>query len=281
MKTLKLLILASMPFFLTSCLVTRKKYDIAEAGRLAAIFSRDSVEDLLAEKRVSYDALEKLYNGLKVDTAQLRDGIRNYQTLLNANKSERDQLSNQLNNKLKELSEREETIRQLRGVIDEQNARVKSLLDNVKSALTGFSSDELTVREEGGKVYVAMSDKLLFESGSATVNEMGKSALGKLAGVLNRQTDIDVFIEGHTDSVPIRTAVFKDNWDLSVIRATSVVRILTETYAVNPLQIQPCGRGEFKPVDTNKSTEGRARNRRTEIIIAPKLDKLYELISAQ
>lgn len=280
MKTLKLLILASLPFFLTSCLVTRKKYDIAEAGRLAAIFSRDSVEDLLAEKRVSYDALEKLYNGLKVDTAQLRDGIRNYQTLLNANKSERDQLSNQLNSKLKELSEREETIRQLRGVIDEQNARVKSLLDNVKSALTGFSSDELTVREEGGKVYVAMSDKLLFESGSATVNEMGKSALGKLAGVLNRQTDIDVFIEGHTDSVPIRTAVFKDNWDLSVIRATSVVRILTETYAVNPLQIQPCGRGEFKPVDTNKSTEGRARNRRTEIIIAPKLDKLYELISA-
>lgn len=281
MKTLKILILASLPFFLTSCLVTRKKYDIAEAGRLAAIFSRDSVEDLLAEKRVSYDALEKLYNGLKVDTAQLRDGIRNYQTLLNANKSERDQLSNQLNSKLKELSEREETIRQLRGVIDEQNARVKSLLDNVKSALTGFSSDELTVREEGGKVYVAMSDKLLFESGSATVNEMGKSALGKLAGVLNRQTDIDVFIEGHTDSVPIRTAVFKDNWDLSVIRATSVVRILTETYAVNPLQIQPCGRGEFKPVDTNKSTEGRARNRRTEIIIAPKLDKLYELISAQ
>lgn len=281
MKTLKLLILASLPFFLTSCLVTRKKYDIAEAGRLAAIFSRDSVEDLLAEKRVSYDALEKLYNGLKVDTAQLRDGIRNYQTLLNANKSERDQLNNQLNSKLKELSEREETIRQLRGVIDEQNVRVKSLLDNVKSALTGFSSDELTVREEGGKVYVAMSDKLLFESGSATVNEMGKSALGKLAGVLNRQTDIDVFIEGHTDSVPIRTAVFKDNWDLSVIRATSVVRILTETYAVNPLQIQPCGRGEFKPVDTNKSTEGRARNRRTEIIIAPKLDKLYELISAQ
>ena len=281
MKTLKLLILASLPFFLTSCLVTRKKYDIAEAGRLAAIFSRDSVEDLLAEKRVSYDALEKLYNGLKVDTAQLRDGIRNYQTLLNANKSERDQLSNQLNSKLKELSEREETIRQLRGVIDEQNARVKSLLDNVKSALTGFSSDELTVREEGGKVYVAMSDKLLFESGSATVNEMGKSALCKLAGVLNRQTDIDVFIEGHTDSVPIRTAVSKDNWDLSVIRATSVVRILTETYAVNPLQIQPCGRGGVKPVDTNKSTEGRARNRRTEIIIAPKLDKLYELISAQ
>ena len=105
--------------------------------------------------------------------------------------------------------------------------------------------------------------------------------MGKLAEVLNRQTDIDVYIEGHTDSVPINTPVFKDNWDLSVIRATSVVRILTDDYKVNPLQIQPCGRGEFKPVDTNQTFEGRARNRRTEIIIAPKLDKLYELISAQ
>lgn len=281
MKTLKLLILATLPFFLSSCLVTRKKYDIAESGRLAALYSRDSVNDLLTNKRAEYANLEKLFNGLKQDTAQLRSGLRNYQTLLNANKNERDQLTTQLNDKLKELSEREETIRQLQNVINEQNSRVKALLDNVKAALTGFSSDELTVREENGKVYVAMSDKLLFESGSATVNDLGKSALGKLANVLNRQTDIDVYIEGHTDSVPIKTAVFKDNWDLSVIRATSVVRILTADYNVNPLQIQPCGRGEFKPLDTNKTTEGRARNRRTEIIIAPKLDQLYELITAQ
>ena len=281
MKTLKLLFLATLPFFFSSCLVTRKKYDIAESGRLAALFSRDSVNDLLSNNRAAYANLEKLFNGLKQDTAQLRSGIRNYQSLLNANKNERDQLTNQLNDKLKELNESAETIRQLRAVIDEQNSRVKSLLDNVKSALTGFSSDELTVREENGKVYVAMSDKLLFESGSATVNQLGQSALGKLANVLNRQTDIDVYIEGHTDSVPIKTAVFKDNWDLSVIRATSVVRILTETYGVSPLQIQPCGRSEFKPVDTNKTPEGRARNRRTEIIIAPKLDKLYDLITAQ
>ena len=201
--------------------------------------------------------------------------------MLSANKSENESLTAQLNQRLRELDEREKTIQQLQGVISEQNARVKSLLDNVSSALKGFSSDELTVREEGGKVYVAMSDKLLFESGKAVVNEQGKQALGKLAEVLNRQTDIDVYIEGHTDSVPINTPVFKDNWDLSVIRATSVVRILTDDYKVNPLQIQPCGRGEFKPVDTNQTFEGRARNRRTEIIIAPKLDKLYELISAQ
>ena len=273
--------MAFLALTLSSCVVSKQKYDIAEAGRLAAIFSRDSLADMLGVARADYAALSRECDNLRSDTVQLRKGIRNYQTLLDANMNERDKLTAELSKRMKELGEHEETIRQLQGVVNEQNERVRSLLDNVKSALKGFSSDELTVREEGGKVYVAMSDKLLFESGKAVVNEQGKVALGKLAGVLNRQTDIDVFIEGHTDSVPINTAVFKDNWDLSVIRATSVVRILTDEYAVNPMQIQPCGRGEFKPVDTNQTAEGRARNRRTEIIIAPRLDKLYEIISAQ
>ena len=281
MKTLKLILMAFLALTLSSCVVSKQKYDIAEAGRLAAIFSRDSLADMLGVARADYAALSRECDNLRSDTVQLRKGIRNYQTLLDANMNERDKLTAELSKRMKELGEHEETIRQLQGVVNEQNERVRSLLDNVKSALKGFSSDELTVREEGGKVYVAMSDKLLFESGKAVVNEQGKVALGKLAGVLNRQTDIDVFIEGHTDSVPINTAVFKDNWDLSVIRATSVVRILTDEYAVNPMQIQPCGRGEFKPVDTNQTAEGRARNRRTEIIIAPRLDKLYEIISAQ
>lgn len=284
---------AFFPLLMTSCLVSQKKYDIAESGRLAAIYSRDSLEGLLATSRTDFAALNKNFgaltekfnaltrdhNNLMEDTTQLRKGIRNYQTMLSANKSEKEDLMNQLNQRMQELDERQHTIQQLQGIVNEQNQRVKSLLDNLKQALNGFSSDELTVREEGGKVYVAMSDKLLFESGKAVVNAQGKQALGKLAEVLNRQTDIDVFIEGHTDSIPIKTAMFQDNWDLSVIRATSVVRILTEAYAVNPLQILPCGRGEFKPVDSNKAAEGRARNRRTEIIIAPRLDKLYELIS--
>ena len=172
----------------------------------------------------------------------------------------------------------DEKIAELQKMIDQQKKKVKDLLSSVKDALLGFSSDELTVREQDGKVYVAMSDKLLFESGKAIVNQQGREALGKLAQVLNKQTDIDVYIEGHTDNVPIKTAVFQDNWDLSVIRATSVVRILTQTYGVNPLQIQPCGRGEYKPVDVNTSSEGRARNRRTEIIMAPRLDKLFKML---
>ena len=256
---------------LSSCMVSRKKYEATEASRWAAIYSRDSLADLL-------DGSRGLCATLKNDTSLLGSSLRNYQALLASNQSENQKLNTSLLSKQRELADREKTIAQLQEMINAQNEKVKKLLANVKDALLGFSSDELTVREEGGKVYVAMSDKLLFESGKAVVNAQGRNALGKLAQVLNKQTEIDVYIEGHTDNVPIKTAVYQDNWDLSVIRATSVVRILTETYGVAPMQIQPCGRGEFKPVATNETAEGRAKNRRTEIIMAPRLDKLFEML---
>ena len=271
MKKFALFPLMIGTLLLSSCVVSKKKYETAEAGRWVALYSRDSLADLLDGSRNQCKALMQ-------DTTVLGSSLRNYQSLLANNMNENEKLSASLSQKINELGEREKTILQLQNMINEQNEKVQKLLGSVKDALMGFNSDELTVREEGGKVYVAMSDKLLFESGKAIVNEQGKMALGKLAQVLNRQTDIDVYIEGHTDSVPIKTAVYQDNWDLSVIRATSVVRILTETYEVNPLQIQPCGRGEFKPIDDNSSVEGRAKNRRTEIIMAPKLDKLFQML---
>ncbi|MCF0198726.1 MAG: OmpA family protein [Bacteroidaceae bacterium] len=271
MKTRNLTFFVLLAVLCSSCVVGRRKYDEAEAGRLAALYSRDSLGNLLMYARQDCNSLVRQCQGLIGDTLNLGQALR----LAQRNNAT---LTSQLSQKNTELGDRERTIAQLQQMVDEQNARVKSILDNVKQALNGFSSDELSIREEGGKVYVAMSDKLLFESGSANVNDLGRQALGKLATVLNRQADVDVYIEGHTDSIPIHTAVFKDNWDLSVIRSTSVVRILTETYNVNPLQIQPCGRGEYKPMDTNATPEGRARNRRTEIIIAPKLDKLYQML---
>lgn len=285
MKKRNILMLVVAAVLLSSCVVSKKKYEIAEAGRYAALYSRDSLADLLGMTRNDYAILDELKNSLEADTVRLRSSIRNYQALLATGQDENQKLSANLaklnadlTNKMGELQEREKTIAELQRMIDMQKQKVKDLLSSVKDALLGFSSDELTVREEDGKVYVAMSDKLLFESGKAVVNAQGKEALGKLAEVLNKQTDIDVYIEGHTDNVPIKTAVFKDNWDLSVIRATSVVRILTETYNVNPLQILPCGRGEFKPVDVNTTPEGKARNRRTEIIMAPRLDKLFKML---
>ena len=280
MKKLTFVALALATTLLSSCVVGRKKFEQSENARWRAYYSRDSLAALLDDSRAQYAALDQRCGMLMNDTALLKKSIRNYQTMLANNQSENKKLNSSLAEKIKELQEREQTIAQLQGMIEAQQQKVKDLLASVKDALLGFSSEDLTVTEKDGKVYVSLSDKLLFESGKAIVNQQGKVALGKLAEVLNKQTEIDVYIEGHTDNVPIHTAVFQDNWDLSVIRATTVVRILTETYSVNPLQIQPCGRGEFKPVDTNESAEGRAHNRRTEIIMAPRLDKLLQLLQA-
>ena len=261
----------------TSC-VSKKKYMVAENGRLAALSRERVLNRNLGQRKDEIAKLKQQITDLMSDTTRLGQAIRDYRKSLYSNLSEQEKLNMLLKEKMEKLAEREATINKLQAEVDAQNARLQSLLNSVKDALLGFSSDELTVTEKNGKIYVAMSDKLLFESGSAQVNKQGKEALGKLAEVLKKQHDIDVFIEGHTDNKPIKTVQFKDNWDLSVVRATSVVRILTKDYGVNPLQILPCGRGEFMPVDNNESVEGRAHNRRTEIIMAPKLDKLMDIL---
>ena len=261
----------------TSC-VSKKKYMVAENGRLAALSRERVLNRNLGQQKDEIAKLKQQITDLMSDTTRLGQAIRDYRKSLYSNLSEQEKLNMLLKEKMEKLAEREATINKLQAEVDAQNARLQSLLHSVKDALLGFSSDELTVTEKNGKIYVAMSDKLLFESGSAQVNKQGKEALGKLAEVLKKQHDIDVFIEGHTDNKPIKTVQFKDNWDLSVVRATSVVRILTKDYGVNPLQILPCGRGEFMPVDNNESVEGRAHNRRTEIIMAPKLDKLMDIL---
>ena len=261
----------------TSC-VSKKKYMVAENGRLAALSRERVLNRNLGQQKDEIAKLKQQITDLMSDTTRLGQAIRDYRKSLYSNLSEQEKLNMLLKEKMEKLAEREATINKLQAEVDAQNARLQSLLNSVKDALLGFSSDEWTVSEKNGKIYVAMSDKLLFESGSAQVNKQGKEALGKLAEVLKKQHDIDVFIEGHTDNKPIKTVQFKDNWDLSVVRATSVVRILTKDYGVNPLQILPCGRGEFMPVDNNESVEGRAHNRRTEIIMAPKLDKLMDIL---
>ena len=277
MNTKLIAVIFSLLLVTTSC-VTKKKYLIAENGRIEAVERGDKLSNRLENCIDENFELNKRLDALLKDTANLGRSIRNYESMLNLNLSEQEKLNAMLKEKIDELNMREKTINDLQNLIDEQNRKVQTLLNNVKNALMGFNNDELSVFEKDGKVYVAMSDKLLFESGSAKVDKRGEEALSKLAGVLIKQTDIDVNIEGHTDSKPINTAQFKDNWDLSVIRATSVVRILTTKYKVHSLQIYPSGRGEYMPVATNETADGRSKNRRTEIIISPKLDKLFEML---
>lgn len=281
----KLYVLLLVVAVLGSC-VSKKKFVASENVRLSA---EEQVRALMATVEAQNSAisglettisgLERKVAGLISDTARLGKNIREMQKLLTSNMTQQEQMDVMLKSQRETLAERERTINDLKSIIQRQNDMVNSLLSQVTDALTGFSSDELTVQMRDGKVYVAMSDKLLFKSGSADVEKRGKEALAMLANVLTTQPEIDMFIEGHTDNVPIKTARFTDNWDLSVLRSTSVVRILTAEYKVNPLQIIPSGRSQYFPVDDNATPEGRAKNRRTEIILSPKLDKLFQMLN--
>lgn len=185
--------------------------------------------------------------------------------------------NSQLGKSKEELAAQQRKLEQLQALMDQQKQATQAIRQKMADALVGFKSSELTVSVKNGKVYVSLQENLLFPSGSAVVNPKGKEALGKLAEVLNNNQDITVNIEGHTDTVPIRTR-FKDNWDLSTARANAIVRILTSDYKVDPVRIEASGHSQYDPVATNSTPEGRALNRRTEIILSPKLDELYKLL---
>ena len=176
------------------------------------------------------------------------------------------------------IAEQAKRLKDLQDLIQSQRDVMNRLKKTIADALVNFKPDELTVHIKDGNVYVSLQEKLLFKSGSAVVDPKGKEALGTLAAVLNNTPDVTVDIEGHTDTVPIKTAAFVDNWALSVSRASSIVRILTKDYNVDPRRVTASGRGEFHPVASNDTPDGKSSNRRTEIILSPNLTELYQLL---
>ena len=234
---------------------------------------RDTKDDLSAsEKKAAYltedlAAAKKAYDQLKLSSGAQVAG-----------------LSTDLAGKQQELAEkeallknREERLKMLEEILAKQDELMNALSDRVKKALMGFDSDELSVEMRDGKVYVSMSDKLLFKSGSAAVEPKGVEAVQKIAEVMEKNLDINMAIEGHTDSLPIKTNRFKDNWDLSVARSVSVVRLL-QNGGVDPQRVTASGKGEFSPIGDNTTKDGRAKNRRTEIVLTPKLNELLQLL---
>ena len=222
-----------------------------------------------------YNDLDRKHKGLQVDYAEMNN---RYTDLLKSSLSKTEQLNMALKQKGEELAQREKRLAELEAYIRRQDSITNALNDIVKRALLSFNSDELTVEMKNGKVYVSLSDKLLFKSGSADVEEKGKDAIKKVAEILNKNPEIDVLIEGHTDNKPIKTDKFDDNWDLSTARASNIVRLLSDENKVNAKRLTAAGRGEYMPKVSNDTPEGRAKNRRTEIILSPKLDELYKMI---
>jgi len=176
------------------------------------------------------------------------------------------------------IADQARRLNDLQDIIDTQTAITKRLKNSIASALMNYKADELSVYLKDGNVYVSLAEKLLFKSGSDVVDPKGKAALKSLAAVLNSSKDFTVAIEGHTDDVPIKTKLFKDNWDLSTARATSIVRILTIDNGFDPIRITASGKGQFHPVSANTTDQGRADNRRTEIILSPDLQEIYKLL---
>ncbi|MBK7713344.1 MAG: flagellar motor protein MotB [Bacteroidales bacterium] len=172
-------------------------------------------------------------------------------------------------------------LKSLQNLIQMQNEIMTKLKTSISDALINYKTDELFVYVKDGKVYVSLEEKLLFKSGSDIVDPKGKEALKALSVVLNSTQDINVMIEGHTDNVPIKTRLFKDNWDLSTARATSILRILIKEDGFDSNRITASGKGEFHPIKTNETPEGRAGNRRTEIILSPDLNEIYKLLNQQ
>lgn len=257
----------SMLILSTSCVPKRK---LAAANERVRKLQNDSsvTHNSLDDCNVKVKGLQSEKMGLLGDKAKLQNENANTQNELE-NVTAQSQLT---------IAQQQERLANLQKLINSQRDAMNRLRQTVADALISFNADELSVYIKDGNVYVSLQEKLLFKSGSAVVDPKGKEALATLAKVLNSTPDITVMIEGHTDNVPIKTTVFPDNWALSVGRATSIVRVLTQDYKVDPQRVVAAGKGEFYPVKTNSTAEGKASNRRTEIILSPNLNELYQLL---
>lgn len=279
--------------------LTKASSDLEELTRLkeslevkhnALVDEHEQVSRVLKRTKEEYDHLEGLHDRLTDKYNELLKLSAQQSNQLSSDLSKREQeilrIETELrkkqeeSNKLEdELMKREQRVKELEQILADQQKAVELLKSKVTNALLSFKdNNELTVEVKNGKVYVSLAEQLLFRSGSTKVDSKGQDALVKLANVLKEQKDLNVMVEGHTDDVPMSpTGGIKDNWDLSVMRATEIVRILTSN-GVESTKVSASGRAEFMPVDMSKTKEGRAKNRRTEIILTPKLDELFQML---
>lgn len=291
---------------LSSC-VSKKKYDDMAGLKDRCCEEAMTLGKTKADLEKSLTDAEQSIAKLKSDTASLgkmgrqtteelnkcRADMQAYassaQDKLNKTQSETRAALQALNEKealLKKLEDelkiREARVAELEKILKDQKDAVRALKDKIAKALKGFDGSGLKIVEKNGKVYVSMDEKLLFESGKTEVSPRGREALAELAKVLAQEKDLTVMVEGHTDNVPLSGGgAIKDNWDLSVLRATSITKIILQNPGVERNRVVPAGRGEFVPVGDNNTKEGKAQNRRTEIIITPKLGELFDLLNAQ
>jgi chemotaxis protein MotB len=226
-----------------------------------------------------YDDLKNEYQELgktsSKDKEKLSLALADKEAALNQKQSELQKISDQ-------LADREKRVKDLEGLIAKKDAALADLKKKITDALTGFNSDELKVTEKDGKVYVSLSEKLLFKSGSFAVDEKGKSAIVKVAEVLNKLTDVTIVVEGHTDNKPYLAAKgeVKNNWDLSAMRAAAVTNIIVNDGHLDGSRVVAEGRSDYYPAESNDTPEGRAKNRRIELVLSPDLKEIFKILDS-
>ncbi len=223
----------------------------------------------LAEK----DVMSARIEDLKASNENMKVSSQNFAELSNKG-------AQTLEKSLESLKEKDLKISRLQDALTRKDSVTLALVTSIKRAV-GVNDPDIQVNVEKGVVYISIADKLLFKSGSYEVSDRAKEVLGKVAAIVKDKPDFECMVEGHTDNVPIKNPVLQDNWDLSVKRATSIVRILQLDYGIDPKRLVAAGRSEFVPLEANTTPEGRSRNRRTRILVLPKIDQFYDMIEKE
>ena len=276
-----------------------KERDITNLNALVEQLRKDSIalnNDLVACQK-KYDDLSTTYDLLASKSSRyMAEKAKETKELLNQLETTQSELfakEDQLNKSTLELEEKERKlldsqnelelrslrVAELEAIINRKDSMVTALKQKISKALIGLEGDGLTIEQRNGKVYISLEEDLLFASGKYEINQTGKQALDKLSDALSYQKDLEILVEGHTDSIPLSgRGLVKDNWDLSVMRATSVVKRLTSNTNLDPTQLVAAGRSEFAPISSNLTSAGRGENRRIEMILSPNLDDLFKLL---
>jgi len=245
---------------------------------------RDDLLKDLDRTKSALENLEKSYNALEQNSSQaLAENSEQNRDLLRQLEEKEKTLAEEqsrLEQLQRDLQARSKRVGELEALIAEKEQKMQNLKDNLSKALTNFEGQGLSVEMRDGKVYVSMENKLLFDSGSWSVGSEGKKAVNELGKVLAQNPDIAVLIEGHTDNVPYGgNGPLKDNWDLSTKRATEVLKLLLKNNAIDPRNLTAAGKGEFAPLASNSTADGKSKNRRIEVVLTPKLDEISKLLS--
>ncbi|MBK9418619.1 MAG: OmpA family protein [Flavobacteriales bacterium] len=269
---------------LASC-VSKKKYVALQGSNETLLNKVDGLNRDLEECRNSKSVLDAQLAGLENKNEHLKDQINqlnNTNAALLNNVGQMATLSKQeavnLEKSLEQIKEQDLRIRSLHDALTKKDSVTLALVVSLKSSLGNLNDTDVVVNVEKSVVFISLSDKMVFTSGSTDISPRAKEVLAKVATVINAKPEMEVLVEGHTDNVPIVKECIKDNWDLSVLRATAITRVLQKDYGVNPARITAGGRAEYVPLVNSDTPEARSTNRRTRIVILPKLDQFYEMV---